>query len=233
MTHPSRFQTPLALAFSLLLGTCATATRYVIKTMDDPFQSTTFRVSLNGRTVTLLNNVNGSVDLTPMVKTGKNTLIVETIPGKNTGSYGRNVLTLGAGESGKWRTLHTVEVVKGSAAGRTQHTFMATPDSSQKPGLVSISADIDRSQPAEFRVTLNGEMITTLNGTGNTDLTRLLKSGKNLLTVNYKRGKSTSGYAQSVLTVAQQYGQQWSPLVKWSLGADEPTSGSFTFPIYR
>lgn len=233
MNGPKRPHTMLALVFGLLLGTQATATKYVVKTTYDRFQPSTYRVSLNGRAVTLLNNVNGSVDLTSMVKKGKNTLTVETTPGKNTSSYSKNVLTLGAGENGKWRTLYTVEVVKGSGAGRTTHTFMATPDPSQKPGQVSVSAEIDRAQPAEFKVTLNGEVITTLKGDGNTDLTPLLKPGKNLLTVNFKRGRSTSGYAQSVLTVGQQYGSQWSPLVKWSLGATDPASGSFTFPIYR
>lgn len=221
------------LAIGLLLSASAQATQYVVKMTDARFQPNMFRLSLNGRTVALTNNESSSVNLTPLVKTGKNTLTIDSTPGKNTNAFIKSVLTLGAGENGKWRTLYKQEVGKGSKAGRTEYAFVAAPDPSPKAGPVSVSAKFNSFQPAEFKVTLNGQAITTLTANGNADLTPFLKPGKNLLTVKYKRGKNENAYSLSVLTVGQQYGDQWNPLVKWAVGVSDPVSGSFTFPIYR
>lgn len=221
------------LAFGLLLSAPAQATQYVIKTTHHSSQPNLFRLSLNGRTVTLINNNSSTVDLTPLVRPGKNTLIIESTPGKNTNQFSKSALTLGAGENGKWRTLYKQEVGKGSTAGRTEYAFVATPDPSPKAGPVSVSAKFNSSQPAEFKVTLNGQAITTLIASGNADLTPFLKPGKNLLTVKYKRGKNENQFSQSVLTVGQQYGDDWNTLVKWAVGVSDPANSSFTFPIYR
>ncbi|TSA81440.1 hypothetical protein FNU79_15020 [Deinococcus detaillensis] len=156
---------------------------------DARFQPNMFRLSLNGRTVALTNNESSSVNLTPLVKAGKNTLIIDSTPGENTDAYTNVVLTLGAGENGKWRTLYKQEVGQGSTAGRTEYAFVATPDPSPKAGPVSVSAKFKSFQPAEFKVTLNGQAITTLTANGSAELTPFLKPGKNLLTVKYKRGK--------------------------------------------
>ncbi|AZI42127.1 hypothetical protein EHF33_04685 [Deinococcus psychrotolerans] len=221
------------LALGLLLSAPAQATQYVVKTTYNSSQPNLFRLSLNGRTVTLINNDSSTVDLTPLVKAGKNTLTIESTPGKNTNQFSKSELTLGAGENGKWRTLYKQEVGKGSTAGRTEYAFVATPDSSPKAGPVSVSAKFNSNQLAEFKVTLNGQAVTTLTANGNADLTPFLKPGKNLLTVKYKRGKNKNQFSQSVLTVGQQYGDQWNPLVKWAVGVSDPASGSFTFPIYH
>lgn len=210
----------------------AVAERYVITTENNLNQPTTFQVSINGKTAALIHNAKGSLDITALLKKGKNTLTVTTTPGKNTNMFAKSVLTVGTGSAGRWKTLYTRQVNKDSRPGTYTHTFVANPDVAAKVNQVNLVGDFSTFQPVEFAVKLNGETITTLDSNGNTDLTGLLRPGKNVLTVTYTVGKNTNQFGQSVLTVGEQRGTQWNSVVKWAVGKSD-TSGTFSFPIYR
>lgn len=64
-------------------------------------------------------------------------------------------------------------------------------------------------------------------------MTPFLKSGKNVMTVNYTPGKNENQFSHSTLTVGQQVGEQWSSLMKLGIGLPDPKPGSVTFILYR
>lgn len=216
-----------------LLGGSAAAERYVIKADMHLYQPTVFRVLLNGQPIILYKNIDAEADITRFVKAGKNTLVVEFTPGKNSNMFSKSTLTLGAGENGKWRTLFKKEVNEDTtAAGKSTFVFMAKPDS-VKAGKVSLFGKFHPYQPTEFEILLNGESINTMNSDGNYDITPFLKSGKNDITVKYKPGKNSNLFSQSVLTVGQQMNDKWASLLKLAVGEVDTKAGSVTLPIYR
>lgn len=128
----------------------ASAEQYVITTKFNNFQPAQFLVSLNGKTLLLHRNADGNADITPWAKTGKNTLLVEVTPGKNSNQFSKSVLTLGAGAEGKWHTLYKKEVGKNTQAGKSTFVFMAKPSSGQKPGNVNLFGKFNSFQPVDF-----------------------------------------------------------------------------------
>ncbi len=69
----------MAYVVFLACATAANAEQYVVSTDFHTSQPATFRVSLNGQTLLLHRAANGNMDITPWVKTGKNTLTVDVI----------------------------------------------------------------------------------------------------------------------------------------------------------
>ncbi|MVN88800.1 hypothetical protein GO986_18840 [Deinococcus sp. HMF7620] len=229
------FRTPRLIGALALasVGSVAWAEQYVLSTDFGLYQPATLKATLNGVQVALHHNANGSLDVTSLVKKGKNTLTVEWMPGKNTNSFNKSSLTFGARNGSQWKTLLNRVVQKGTAAGSTSFVFMGNPSAAPKPGKIVVSGKFSQSQPAEFEVALNGEVVASMNTDGNTDLTPFLKAGKNVVTVKYTPGKNTNSYAVSTLTVGQQVGDKWNSLLKWGLGHADTKPGSFTFPLYR
>ncbi|MGY2894093.1 hypothetical protein [Deinococcus sp. UYEF24] len=224
--------TVFSLVCTVLVSTGASAEHYNVTAKFEPFQPAEFRVSINGRPVALMHNINSSLDITSLLQKGKNTVVVTSVPGKSVNRFSKSTLTIGAGAEGKFKTLFNREVGPDSKAGSVTYTFVADPSENLKAGKVSLIGKFHPFQPAEFQVSLNGESVTTINSDGNSDLTALLKPGKNLLTVKYTAGKNTNNFSQSVLTVGEQRGEKWNSVVKWAVGKGD-TTGSFSFPIYR
>lgn len=222
----------LGLTACLLSGSAA-AEQYVITTDFNDFQPAQFKVILNGQPLLLYRNIEGNADITPWVKAGKNTLVVEVAPGTNANQFSKSVLTLGAGAEGKWRTLYKKVVGKGTSAGQSTFVFMAQPSPAARLGKVSLFGKFNTYQPVTFEVLLNGETISTMDASGNFDLTPFLKSGKNVLTVKYTPGKNQNQFSFSTLTVGQQVGDKWNSLMKLAIGKPDTKPGSVTFPIYR
>ena len=91
----------------VLAGVSVQAEQYVIATQFDTYQPATLKATLNGKATTLHHNADGSLDVTPFVKKGKNTLQLEWTPGKNGNTYAKSTLTLGAGTQGQWKRCTT------------------------------------------------------------------------------------------------------------------------------
>lgn len=217
----------------LALASAGHAEQYVLSTEFNVNQPAAFRATLNGRTVMLHRNANGSLDITPWVKKGKNTLVVEATPGKNTNRFSKSVLTLGAGQNSKWRTLFKKEVGRDTLSRKDTFVFMGHPSAGARPGKVSLSSTFNSNQPVAFEVVLNGETISSMESKGNVDLTPFLKSGKNTVTVRYEPGKNTNQFSKSVLTLGQQLGTKWNSLLKLGIGKPDAKPGSVTFALYR
>lgn len=220
----------------VLLLTCASvahAEQYVVSTDFHPSQPATFRVSLNGQTLLLHRAADGNMDITPWVKSGKNTLTVNVDPGKNENRFSKSTLTLGAGQDGKWRTLFKKDSDVNTKAGTSTFVFLAKPSSTARPGKVSLFGKFHPSQPVQFDIALNGEGISSLDSDGNFDLTPFLKPGKNVVTVKYGASQTKNQFSQSNLTIGQQVGNKWVSLFNWGVGHWDTQAGSVTFPIYR
>ncbi|UQN09341.1 hypothetical protein [Deinococcus sp. QL22] len=217
----------------LACASAAQAEQYVISTDFHPSQPATFRVSLNGQTLLLHRAADGNMDITPWVKTGKNTLTVDVDPGKNENRFSKSTLTLGAGQDGKWRTLFKKDSDVHTKAGISTFVFMAKPSTTAKPGKVSLFGKFHPSQPVQFDIALNGESVSSLDSDGNFDLTPFLKAGKNVVVVKFGASQTKNRFSQSTLTIGEQVGNKWVSLFKWGVGHWDTQAGSVIFPIYR
>lgn len=215
------------------LACAAQAEQYVISTKFNRLQPAQYRVTLNGRTLLLHRNADGSADITPWVTKGKNTLKVEVLPGQNRSRFSESVLTLGARNGERWRTLYKKAVTRDTRPGTATFVFVGDPSGSAEPGQVVLSGKFNRLQPVGFEIDLNGETVSTMDSDGNVDLTPFLNPGKNVVTVRYAPGENKSSFSQSNLTIGQQVGGTWVSLLKWGVGAWDTRGGSTTFPIYR
>lgn len=228
--HASRLAWSAALGLSLA-WTTARAEQYIVKTNFHSYQPALFRVSVNGQPAALHANANGSLNITPLLRPGKNTLTVAWTPGKNLNPFSRSVLTLGAGQDGRWRTLFKREVGNNTGPGSVTYAFLARPTAAARPGRVVVFGKFHAYQPTQFEVSLNGELVASMNSDGNTDITPFLKRGDNTLSIRYVPGKNSNRFSQSVLTVGQQVGKQWNSVVKWAVGAAEQQPGEVTFRL--
>lgn len=100
------------------------AEQYVITTQFDTYQPATLKATLNGKAIALHHNADGSLDVTPFVKKGKNTLQLECTPGQNGTTYAKSTLTLGPGTQGQWKTLYNRVLNQKSVAGKANFVLV-------------------------------------------------------------------------------------------------------------
>ncbi|MBZ9753613.1 hypothetical protein K7W42_22580 [Deinococcus sp. HMF7604] len=78
-----------------------------------------------------------------------------------------------------------------------------------------IATDFHPSQPATFRVALNGQTLLLHRAAdGNVDITPWVKAGQNTLTVNVDPGKNENRFSKSTLTLGAGQNGQWRTLFK-------------------
>ena len=225
---------PLSLSVLLLAGLgSARAEQVVLTSTFNSFQPATFRASLNGRPVALHHVASASLDITHLVRPGRNTLTLEYAAGPNRNRYATSTFTLGGGQGGKWRTLFKRAVgVDDRRPGRATFVFMGKPDTVGQVTASNAVGQFNSFQPANFEVRLDGEVVATMNSSGNADLTGLLHPGKNVLTIRYEPGANQNIYSVSTLTIGERVGQKWNSVVKWSVGKGDK-AGQVSFALYR